>query len=145
MGLLCAALVVSCERSPILFQYDSVSHEAWRTSDTVAFQVPPQSADAQATLFTCVRTTERYPYRNLDLRVEVLCHDSCVASGAVVMDIFDDNDMPLGNGFPYVENERQAMTFPLTADSAFTVRIVHTMAGEVLEGVSDVGVKVIVF
>ncbi len=150
----CALCIIltACQQiatPPAIFhQYQSVSIDGWKIADSARFDISEIDHDTTAKVVVGIRTTNEYRYKDLKLAVEVLEVDSglerTVWSHRLTANLYTDGDRATGRGFPFNDNELQFPT-PLTikAHRQYIIRVTHNMGAQPLEGVTDIGIKLI--
>lgn len=143
MGLLCLTSMVSCINSPIVHKYKSLDANGWDANDTVHFEIPVQSKDMASSLRIGVRTTEDYPFTDLNLRVIVKRNEKKQISKDFKINIYGKSGKAEGDGFLYHENKSTpSVPLDLKADSTYTINIVHKMRRSPICGISDIGILI---
>lgn len=91
-----------------------------------------------------VRYTEKFPYRDLWLLVRHNMADSLHwHTDTLCCPLFDEEGHPLGNGLLELFQTEVSCTTIISPDSVHTcVQIMHCMADDSLEGVTDVGIRI---
>ena len=141
--LLCA-LLLSCGGYS-LHSYQSVGGE-WHRSRPLAFV--QDSALCRGTdllaLYAGVRYSQAYKYKNLCLQVTARAGDSIILRDTVCCDIYDDAGLRRGStaGALY-QAEYYVASLPVLQGGAHTICLQHIMQDSLLQGVYDVGIKLV--
>ncbi len=136
------ALLLSCSGYS-LHNYQSVGGE-WHKGCSLAF-VQDSSAIDSADLYVGLRYDASYKYRNICLQVELFAAgDSLVFCDTLCCDIFDETGRRNGStaGALY-QAEFYAFPIELQRCASHTIRLQHIMQDSLLQGVYDLGVKLV--
>lgn len=142
-------LLVSCQDKPINSAYKNLTSNSWRSNDTICLTIPaadslrnmPHTKDrCQPTVI--VRTTNKYEYHNLAVKVEISESGKIILADAATFKIFDKDDNQLGNGFPFFEVGKQlSKTMVRDSEKSYKIKIVHNMKLDPIGGISAVGIR----
>lgn len=147
--LFSTALLVlqSCEGT-LFHSFRSVEGMAWSRYDTLEFIY---SAGGQGSPLACadmsleVRHSSRYGFKYLTVRAEFLngC-DSIIAVDTLYCTIYDDNGLRNGStaGILY-QQQSEPVALSLPGADTLKIRLSHIMNEELLQGVCDVGVRLV--
>lgn len=140
--LLCVALLAFAACDNRFHRYNSVGG-AWSRNDTVRFVCSPASGSAPLAAYAGVRCMPNYPYKQLLLRIEVeTSPTSCAMVDTVLCDIYDDNGHWNGSTAGLLHQmEFYISTYDFSVYDTVTVRMTHAMDDEILQGISDVGLR----
>ena len=136
----------SCrEQWPYYHEYRSVDANAWFTNDKAELHVPALPNDTTLQIAVCLRTTQKYPYQYLHLNMTVKDDSTRQTIKALrfKLPVFDEQGLPLGKGFPFMEAEYDIERQPLKLEKGhtYTIHLWHNMHTTTIPGISDIGVK----
>ena len=143
--LLLGVLLLSCGGYS-LHTYQSVGGE-WHRGRSLAFvqdSAFSSAADSLA-LYVGVRYSAAYEYKNLCLQVTTLdAGDSIILCDTVCCDIYDNAGLRRGStaGALY-QAEYYVASLPVSNGAAHTISLQHIMQDSLLQGIYDVGIKLV--
>lgn len=138
-------VATSCHWGGTVYHQFRAVPEGWSQTDTLLFALPPLSDGAdKGRMFVDVRYTEKFPYRDLWLLVR---HNMAGSvhwqTDTLCCPLFDKEGHPLGDGLLELFQTEVPYATVVPPDSGHAcVQIVHCMADDSLEGVSDVGIRI---
>ena len=142
-----AFLLQSCDGT-LFHSFKSVGNMEWSRCDTLEFTYSNSRAGAAvvcAGMSIEVRHTASYRFKNLLVRAEVLnsC-DSTIVVDTLSCVIYDDNGIRCGSttGTMYQQSSEPSVFHFPQADT-LKIRLSHIMDEERLQGVCDVGIKLV--
>ena len=146
--LMCTAFLLQSCDGTLFHSFKSVENMAWSRCDTLEFTYSNSWAGAAvvcAGMSIEVRHTASYRYKNLLVRAEVLnsC-DSTIVVDTLSCVIYDDNGIRCGSttGTMYQQSTEPSVLYLPQADT-LRIRLSHIMDEERLQGVCDVGIKLV--
>ena len=126
-----------------MHSYQSLNANEWAANDTIHFDVPIQSENLKTSLSIGVRTTDDYPYTALHLKAIICKNGKFGEEKDVRIDIYENSGKNKGKGFLYYEHTSPlSLPLEIDADSTYTINIVHSMKGNAISGVSNVGILI---
>jgi gliding motility-associated lipoprotein GldH len=145
-GCLLVILVLACNNDSVFNKYKTIPKGEWHRDSLVVFQVPVNDTVQNHNLFINVRNDIEYKYSNLWLFVEIIQPgDTMAVTDTFEVTLADATGKWLGHGFGGVKtNEMQFkgnVYFPVSGD--YEIQIQHGMRGKLLEGITDVGFRVV--
>ena len=127
----------SCTSDTVYFSYHPVDNERWEKSDDITFDVIPSRYSGRCASYVVMRTNDRYPFKNLSVSVETTTKDSTYKK-RVDFDIVKST----GNGFRHNDYVMPLNKFTINENDTLHIRIAHNMKQNVLQGITDVGLKI---
>jgi hypothetical protein len=151
------------------YTYRSVDARGWLASDTLSFDFPAAAADqADASLSLRLLDSYPYRRLQLSLTVQELhplrrrftIHRQVDSQGhtlqadtlsyvvqrirtlqrqTIDIDLFDEENQPLGSSLPRIRIDHSLGTLPLAPDHRHRILITHRMRDPLLPGITDVG------
>lgn len=151
------------------YTYRSVDARGWLASDTLSFDFPAAATDqADASLSLRLLDSYPYRRLQLSLTVQELhplrrrfsIHRQVDSQGrtlqadtlsyvvqrirtlhrqTVDIDLFDEENQPLGSSLPRIRIDHSLGTLPLAPDHRHRILITHRMRDPLLPGITDVG------
>ena len=143
--LLVSALLLACGGHS-LHSYQSVGGE-WHRGRSLSFVQDSASCTAADTLalYVGVRYSAAYKYRNLCLQVTgIVGYDSIISRDTICCDIYDAAGHHNGStaGALY-QAEYYVAPVPAPRNIAHTIRLQHIMQDSLLQGIYDVGIRLV--
>ena len=127
----------SCTDDTVYFSYHPVDNERWEKSDDIKFSIVPSRYSGKCESFVVLRTNDRYPFKNLSVSVETIIRDTVFTKrvdfevGRKTNSSFRHNDLVM-----------PVSQFSVNENDTLHIRIAHNMKQNVLQGITDVGVKI---
>lgn len=148
-------LFAACRQGVVCHRYCSIPDEGWDSSDTLCFDVGMKDSLGHYALSVEVRNRNDYPYRNLGLRLllSLPCGKDTLSPVLPPQETEYRLNLTLadtlGNWNGSGCGGLYSSSFPV---SRFTVghagicriRIVSDMPDEVLKGINDIGIKIVI-
>ena len=142
LGFLVVGLL-SCDQNRYFEQNNEIQKEEWAFGDPQKFEVKIEDTNSLFNFYLNVRNTTDYPFANLYLFVETIFPDSLMARDTIELQLANRNGEWLGSGngkFKYNQFIlRKGMRFVQKGSYSFTVE--QGMRADLLEGISDVGIR----
>lgn len=137
--------LLACNNESVFNQYKTIPKGEWNRDSLLLFQVPVTDTLLNHNLFINVRNDIEYKYSNLWLFIEIKQPgDTIAVKDTFEITLSDPTGKWLGTGFGGIKtNEmlyRQNVYFPVLG--IYEIQIQHGMRGKLLEGITDVGVRV---
>lgn len=137
--------MVSCGDDHVVYnEYRSLDDSAWSVEDTLDFTFEATSAEQKYDIFFQIRTTTEYPYSNLFFFMHLQKPDQTIQVDTFQMILAEPNGKWVGNNSgTYVESAfliADNVQFPEVGEYRF--QLVQGMQDDVLNEVSDVGIKI---
>lgn len=137
-----ACLFTACDTQTAYHHYESVAPEGWARQDTLTFAIDTiiQRGNYDATL--CIRTNATYPFRNLAVRtaINISPRDTTV-SRQMEMTLRQVDEHKDRSSITYFTHHEPIATLALQPGDSITVKVTHNMRREVMQGITDVGIK----
>lgn len=143
MGLLCLTTFTSCMDNPVIHEYHTVDANGWSSTDTIQFEIPPQANDLKAHIHLAVRTTKKYKYNTLSLKVFIRSNGKQLCATEMDTKVYSHEGNLLGKGFPHSHiTLSDSIPVGIQTDSTYTISIVHMMGDKPISGISDIGINI---
>ena len=124
--------------------YYPIENSAWHKDSLLVFNVPVEDTLQNHNLYINVRNNVDYGFSNLWLFVEVAQPGGMAVRDTFEMVLADPSGKWLGEGFGGLKTReaiyRRNVFFPASGEYKFTIQ--QGMRKEVLEGISDVGLRI---
>ncbi len=138
-------LLSSCDGT-LFHRFREVKDTVWHNSDTLEFVYSGSRRECVADALFEVRCDASYPYRFLNVRIEV-CRPSGgepLMADTLCCEVYDMTGRRNGStsGLLYQLSSNPLSLGTLASDSLL-LRLVHIMNDTSLEGISDVGIKIV--
>ena len=138
------ALLVSCDNNSIYHQYQPIDKSGWHKGVAAEFAVPISDTTNLYNVIIDIRNRNEYPYQNLYLFVYSITPDN-KTDGDTLNCILADNQ-----GRWYGQGIGSTSTLPImympavkfSKQGIYTFKIMQGMREDVLEGISDIGLRV---
>lgn len=139
-GMVMCLMTVSClDEGKLYSHYEDVADSEWDKADTLSFDLPRIEARDEYHMTIMARTTDRYKYQNLNLKVEVY-GETLVRTDTMSLQIFDKEGHNIGKGLVYAEVSKSLEHIELDT-TEYTVKVINMMTETPLEGVSGIGLS----
>lgn len=143
--LLGACFIGACNENTVYHSYQPIPDEGWEKSDTLSFQVTlADSIPTTLRLFAEVRNRTKYPYHDLHLFISQNLQDSTVwRTDTIAISLADSTGRWMGKGWGSIY---QSDTFVKSVrpqhPGNYTIKVMHGMKDETLQGLNDVGIRI---
>lgn len=138
------ALFSSCDKKVIYNNFTPIVNTTWNKDSLLKFEVPVTDTLKMHRFFINVRNDIDYKYSNLWLFVKITQPGDTTVTDTFEVTLADPAGKWLGSGFggfKTTENlYRGSVYFPKAG--VYEIQIQHGMRGKILEGISDVGIKI---
>ncbi len=135
----------SCqEKRTAAFQYAPVPVEGWETGDTLHFPIDTIREGGDYLLTVGVRTSasKPYPFRSIWLLICQHRHNpESFSRDTLECQLANERGDALGNGTSLYTSTQPWRTLQLPEGSSADITITHIMRRDILQGVTDVGIK----
>lgn len=139
----CMAILSSCMQDTLLHVYQPVPATGWSCRDTLCFEVDSSIAAGSYSLTVGIRTVPQPSLSQVVIAVEQhLDSPLYTRTDTLVCTLTDAEGRPnvRGGNNPIYENVQ--LPFHLTEGQHGTIRIRHLMRREVVQGITDVGIRI---
>jgi len=140
-GLFC---FVSCNSNDIYHRYVSIENSAWHKDSIAVFSVPVTDTASLYNVIIDIRNGNEYPYQNLYLFVYSATPDGKTDGDTLNCILADNQGHWEGKGIGSTSTLSimyiPAIKFSKQGD--YTFKIMQGMREEILEGISDIGLRV---
>lgn len=142
-SLLLLALSAACTGDTVYFQSCAVPAGGWERTTALLFDIPPAAREGVYGETVSLRTDSRYPYTSLTMTVEQTALPAgIVLTDTLVCPLTDGKGFAAGRGTALLQHSFDLRSVTLCEGDSLHIVIRHCMAGEALEGLADVGVRV---
>ena len=145
LGVLILCVLFSCRTDTCEFSYRTVPLNGWDMSDSMVFPVDSIVADGYYQISVGLRTSAArpYPYRHLSLEVAYSLADSMQVGKHVYNLLLTDSLGDVnGSGISLYQYEHVVDTLHLCSQQSGVITVRHAMRDRVLQGISDVGIRI---
>ena len=137
---------LACNNDSVFNKYKPIPKAEWHRDSLVVFQVPVTDTVQNHNLFINVRNDIEYKYSNLWLFVEIIQPgDTMAVTDTFEVTLADATGKWLGHGFGGVKTNEMLFKgnvyFPVSGN--YIIQIQHGMRGKLLDGITDVGFRVV--
>lgn len=137
-------LLTSCGSDVIFEENKAVAGQKWNRNEPLSFTVDITDTVSSFNMYINLRHTGDYGYSNMYMFINTLRPDGKSMRDTVECILQDNEGKWLGSGIGDIYDNRlvfhQNVRFPNAGP--YTFRFEHAMRDEILEGVSDVGMRV---
>ena len=141
VGLFC---FVSCDNNSIYHQYQPIDNNGWHKDVAVEFAVPITDTASLYNVIINIRNHNEYPYQNLYLFVYSTTPDGKMDGDTLNCILADNQGRWEGQGIGSTST-LPVMYMPavkFSKQGIYTFKIMQGMREDVLEGISDIGLRV---
>lgn len=150
MAIVCvtAAMLQACYQSTAYFRYFSTNIKGWERDSVLHYHVPAVKEGGFYAEEIGVRTSKRYPFKQLSLVVDQKIistndsHSNVFKSDTITIDIYDEKGNLMGKGVDLYQLVFPFKGIRLQKGDSIEMAIRHQMRRGAIEGISDVGLKV---
>ena len=141
---LTSLMLVACQHNVVYTDFCTLPNNGWEADSTVCFQPTIEDTAADYQFQLILRHTDAYQYQNLWMFLEVKNDSAILSQDTIECYLADDRGNWLGGGVSVHE-------LPLMFDAAYhfphsgqyQITIQQGMRSENLEGIKEIGVKII--
>lgn len=134
----------ACDGGTIYNSYAHTPMEGWEKNDTLVFDVPRLPATARYRQELGLRISGAYPFTRLSLLVEQTVEPGHrVRRDTLDCRLYDDKGNVLGDGVTQFQYSFILADVTLHKGDSLHVCVRHIMKREILPGISDVGLRII--
>ena len=145
-----AITAIACKDARTYDSYKALPINGWERNDTAVFYIPRQW-EGMYSMDLGVRASQSYPYKNITFIVErTVIHKrrkkltSRSYQDTVTCNIINDDGRLAGKrGITTSEIQQRIAIFPLKRNDSLRISVRHIMSKELLQGISDVGIRII--
>lgn len=143
-----SSFLSSCQEKTVFYEYTHTPVTGWEKNDTLAFDIPPLTAEGSYQELLGLRIMGFYPFMKLTLVVDQTVYphkkdaEWIERSDTVVCDLIDKKGGTKGQGISYYQYTFPINIYRFNAMDSVHITIHHDMKREILPGISDIGVKV---
>lgn len=143
-ALLTATLLTACRPRPATYAFSSVPVDGWERGHVLTFPIDTLGSAGTYRLDVCLRTSTArpYPFRTLWLEVRRQPGDSDrVYTDTLACNLVNAKGDPDGRGVSLLQYDFALDTLSLPAGTTGTISVRHIMSRDILQGISDVGIR----
>lgn len=139
-----AAALSACDDHTLYHSYQSIPEKGWNKSDTLLFQMPINDSLTVLRLSAGVRNENNYPYQDLYLFISHNLEDSTKwQTDTLEFTLSDKDGKWMGTGWGNLYQSVQPMKSAVIRHAGnYTIKVSHGMKDEVLDGISNIGIKI---
>ena len=142
-SVLLLALSAACRGDAVYFQCCAIPVGGWDRTTALLFDVPPAAREGVYGETVSLRTDSRYPYTSLTMTVEqTVLPAGIVLTDTLVCPLTDGKGLATGRGTGMCQYSFDLRSVTLCEGDSLHIVIRQCMAGEALDGLADVGVRV---
>jgi len=135
----------ACSTDTVYCAYRHAQPAGWGRSDTLVFAVPRVKEAGIYRETVGIRTTGLFPFTGVTLVAEqTIMPGNRVRTDVLKCRLADRNGTPGGYGVSLFQYEFELAEIELHTGDSVNIRIRHDMKREILSGISDVGVKIVI-
>lgn len=136
-------LSASCTQQHYYNKYESVDVKSWKMDDTLTFPVEIKESNKHFEYAVSVRHEKEYEFSNLWVKIFIK-GNGIDTSFRYNLPLFKDDGKPFGekSGSLITQTIPLKTTLPLSTKGKYTLKLVHLMRKDPLNGISDVGIFV---
>lgn len=141
---LSAALLTACFPDTHHVEYQHVDVDGWERDSVLLYHIPHADADGSYMSEIDLRTTRDYPFTRLYLIVsQTILPANKTVTDTLRMDISDEQGQQQGRGLTLLQQEQPFRFMQLHKGDSIVVCIRHHMRRRLLQGVSDIGYRLV--
>ena len=136
--------IVSCTHNEVYCEYQSFRNSTWDKDSVARFDVAIADTLSAYDVFVEVRNNNDYPFKNLWLFVDFTCPTGESRRDTMECILANDQGKWYGGGFSLFELSvpyEIGIQYPRSGTYIYTIQ--QAMRSNLLEGVSDIGIKVV--
>ena len=139
--LLTLIALCGCQRQIVYHQFRHIYEPGWDKTDTLHFDVRPQSGDGVYSLDAQLRTDKDYPFQQLTIEVDQTVYPSKERYHDVIdCRLISEDGVIDGDGISYFQYEFHVCDLSLRQGDSIHISLTHNMKREIMPGINDVGV-----
>ena len=142
--VLIAILFSACDTNVVFEKYNNIPQSGWHKDSLVVFSVPITDTLQNHNLLLNIRNDIEYNYSNLWLFVNISQPGETAVTDTFEVMLADRAGKWLGEGFGGIKTRqvpyRSSVYFPVSGE--YKISIQHGMRDEILEAITDVGIRV---
>ena len=138
------ALFSACNSNVVYYQYVPINNSAWHKDSTAVFAVPITDTTGLCDVIIDIRNRNEYPYQNLYLFVYSAAPDGKTDGDTLNCTLADNQGRWYGKGIGSTST-LSVMYMPavkFSKQGIYTFKIIQGMREDILEGISDIGLRV---
>lgn len=137
-------LLASCDRSVVFEDHETIPASGWPSTEKVAFEASINDTTSLHNMYIDVRNTTDYGYSNLYLFLDIEFPDGTLLRDTLECTLAENSGEWTGKGFGKIRSNRflfrTDVWFPVAGDYYFSIE--QAMRTDVLEGISDIGLRI---
>ena len=141
--LLSSICIASCIGGTFFHSYKPLPAEGWERRDTICFDLPQAAQDFNGTLTIGLRTKTSISMQEVVLAVEQCDKTSSTYHcDTVRYPLTDAEGFALAKGVNNHQYETRHLPFSMKKDQCISVRIHHLMRNEMVQSITELGIKI---
>jgi gliding motility-associated lipoprotein GldH len=143
--LVLALAFLSCENNTVIDKYERIPNAKWKNDEPVTIIADLAEPKAIYDIFFQVRNTTDYSFSNLFLFITTTMPDASKTRDTVECYLADPEGNWVGKGFGKIKESRWLMRkgMMIRKPGLYKFEIEQAMRVEELEGITDVGLKIV--
>ncbi len=134
----------ACNHNLVFEKYETIENHEWDKDSVLVFDIPVRDTFSNHNLYVNVRSDVNYNYSNLWLFINIEQPNGELLKEKYEITLADPSGKWLGTGFGGLKTRevifRNNVFFPMSGD--YKVTIQQGMREDVLEGISDIGIRI---
>lgn len=139
-----AFLLASCDRSVVFEGHQALQASGWASDEKLHFEVSIDDTTSLHNMYVDVRNTTDYGFSNLYLFLNIEFPDGTLLRDTLECTLAEKDGRWTGKGFGKIRSNRflfrTDVWFPVTGEYFFSIE--QAMRTDLLEGISDVGLRI---
>lgn len=137
-------LISACDDNRVFDEYKAIPETGWNKDSLLVFEIPVTDTTQNHDLYINIRNDIKYKYSNLWLFVEIAEPGGAAHTDTFEVTLADPSGKWLGTGFSGIKTRevvyKRNVYFPVSG--LYKINIQHGMRDVVLQGITDVGLRV---
>ena len=137
-------IFISCDRTVVYESHQSLAASGWPAEEALFFSATLSDTSSLHNMYIDVRNTTDYNFSNLYLFLDIEFPDGTQLRDTLECTLAEKDGEWTGKGFGKIRSNRflfrTDVWFPVAGDYSF--RMEQAMRREVLEGISDIGIRI---
>lgn len=145
-AVLLLTLLTACEHKPVAFQYQSTSVEGWELGDTLHFHIDSLKEAGNYQLSIGIRTSAAtpYPYKSIWLVLGQHWHNpERFSRDTVECQLTNEEGEQNGYGVSLHQYDINWKQLQLPEKASADITVNHIMRLEIVQGIANVGIKLV--
>lgn len=140
---LISILLTTCQRGVVFDEFKSLSTQGWNADSALQFMPVLTDTLGEYQMHIVLRHTERYPYQNLWLFVDVKRDSTLLRRDTIESFLANERGEWYGSGMSKYTLPLLYLEHIALQEGEYTLVVQQGMRDEILRGITDVGVKIV--